>query len=248
MTVRILPSSDEEAALWRTTLEVAQLFRGWPWVIIGAQAVMLLAHERGRPAGRTTGDIDVVLDIRVVVGGARAAAGRLVEAGFEPSAEHPHRFVRGTEQVDLLAPDHLGPNADLTTVPPQTTSEIPGGTRALATRHELEIDVVGVGTGTVPAPSLAGALVIKVRAWQARRAARDLEDIVRLLDLVTDAAAVRDELKVDERRRLGRIAELQDERNSVWRVARDPLDVQAAFARLTTSPANTHDRAPSPPG
>jgi predicted nucleotidyltransferase len=172
VTVRILPSSDAEAALWRTTLEVAQLFCGWPWVIIGAQSVMLLAHERGRPAGRTTGDIDVLLDIRVVVGGARAAAGRLMEAGFEPSAEHPHRFVRGTEQVDLLAPDHLGPNADLTTVPPQTTSEIPGGTRALATRHDLEIDVVGVGTGTVPVPSLAGARVIKVRAWHARRRTR----------------------------------------------------------------------------
>ena len=233
MTVRILPSSDAEAGLWRTTLEVAQLFRGWPWVIIGAQAVMLLAHERGRPAGRTTGDIDVVLDIRVVVGGSRAAAGRLVDAGFLPSPQHQHRFVRGTEQVDLLAPDHLGPNADLTTIPPQSTSEVPGGTRALATRHEIEIDVIGVGTGTLPVPSLAGALVIKVRAWQARRAARDLEDIVRLLDLVTNAAAERDELKADERRRLGRISELQDRRHLVWRVARDPLDAQAAFGRLT---------------
>jgi hypothetical protein len=40
--------------------------------------------------------------------------------------------------VDLLAPDHLGAHADLTTIPPATTTEIPGGSRALATRRGLD--------------------------------------------------------------------------------------------------------------
>ena len=52
-----------------------------------------------------------------------------------------NRFVRGADQVDLLAPDHLGPNVDLTTVPPMTTVAIPGGSRALATRRLLDVDV-----------------------------------------------------------------------------------------------------------
>jgi hypothetical protein len=43
----------------------------------------------------------------------RLAAQRLREAGFAPSAEHPHRFVRGREAVDGLAPDHLVSRGDL---------------------------------------------------------------------------------------------------------------------------------------
>jgi hypothetical protein len=117
VTVRIVPGSEAEEAVWRTTLAVAAMFRDWPWVLIGAQMVVLLELEHGRPSGRTTGDVDAVVDVRVVAGVTRLAAERLGKAGFEPSAEHPHRFVRGGDLVDLLAPDHLGPRTDLTTIP-----------------------------------------------------------------------------------------------------------------------------------
>lgn len=105
MTVAVLPGGEPEAQVWATSLEVSRLFADVPWVLIGAQMVMLLEREAGRPSGRTTGDVDAVVDVRVLTGGTGAAAARLVAAGYEPdSAEHPHRFVRTTSQVDLLAP------------------------------------------------------------------------------------------------------------------------------------------------
>jgi hypothetical protein len=232
VTVRIVPGSDAEEAVWRTALEVAGLFRDWPWVLIGAQMVILLELEHGRPSGRTTGDIDAVLDVRVVAGATRMAAERLLGAGFELSAEHPHRFVRDGDQVDLLAPDHLGPRTDLTTVPPLTTVGIPGGSRALETRRPVAVEIVGVGAGELPIPSVAGAIVTKVRAYQARRADRDLEDLVRLLALVEDVEVVREELRPRERIRLGSLSALMDEAHPAWSVAVDTDDAHAAFARL----------------
>ena len=46
MTVRIEPQTSE-TALWRTTLEVADLLAGLPWVLIGAQMIRLLELEHG---------------------------------------------------------------------------------------------------------------------------------------------------------------------------------------------------------
>lgn len=202
MTVAILPHDDAEAQVWATALEVARRFADLPWVLIGAQMVLLLEREAGRPSGRTTGDVDAVVDVRIVADGTRAAAAR------------------------------LGEHADLTTIPPATTTEIPGGSRALATRRAVEVDIVGVDAGALPVPSLAGAIALKVRAWQARQAVRDVEDLVRLLALVTDVEAVRCELKAPERQALGRVGPLADENHRAWRAVPDPDDAQAAFARL----------------
>ena len=114
-----------------------------------------------------------------------------------------------------------------------TTIAIPGGSRALATRRVLEVDVVGVGAGSLPVPSVAEALVLKVHAWQARHAPRDAEDLVRLLDLVLDVDEVRAALKPAERRRLAAIAPLANDRSPAWRTAHDPVNARAAFARLS---------------
>jgi predicted nucleotidyltransferase len=232
VTVRIVPRSAAEEAVWRTALEVAVMFRDWPWVLIGAQMVIVLELEHGRPSGRTTGDVDAVVDVRVVAGVTRLAAARLGKAGFEPSAEHPHRFVRGRDLVDLLAPDHLGQRTDLTTIPPLTTIGIPGGSRALETLRAVAVEIVGIGGGDRPIPSLAGALAMKIHAYQARRTDRDLEDIVRLLGLVDDVEAVRGDLKPHERNRLGSISALRDEDHPAWSVLVDPDDARAAFGRL----------------
>lgn len=233
MSIRIDPVGSGEAGLWRATLEVAGLFEDLPWVIIGAQMIMLLEREQGVTSGRTTRDLDAIVDVRAIAGGSRTAASRLTGAGFEPSAEHPHRFLRGADAVDLLAPDHLGSRTDLTTIPPMTTVAIPGGSRALATRRLLAIDVTGDGSGSLPVPSVAGAIVLKVHAWQARQALRDADDLVRLLELVQDVDEVRDTLKPAERRRLASILPLAEARSPAWRTARDPDNARAAFARLS---------------
>ena len=233
MSIRIDPLGAAEAALWRTTLEVAALFADVPWVIIGAQMIMLLEREQGVTSGRTTRDLDAIVDVRAIAGGSRTAASRLIGAGFEPSAEHQHRFIRGADEVDLLAPDHLGSRTDLTTIPPMTTVAIPGGSRALAARRLLAVDVTGAGSGSLPVPSVAGAIVLKVHAWQARQAPRDADDLVRLLELVGDVEEVRGALKPAERRRLASVLPLAREQSTVWRTARDPSNAKAAFARLS---------------
>lgn len=176
----------------------------------------------------------MIVDVRALAGGTRTAAERLVGAGFEPAtAEHPYRFVRDRASVDLLAPDHLGRHADLTTIPPAMTTAIPGGSSALATRRMIEVDIVDVGSGALPSPSLAGAIVLKVRAWHARHAARDAEDLVRMLALVADVTAVRRELKPADRRGLAQVVPLADAANRAWRAVIDADDAQAAFARLS---------------
>lgn len=234
MTVTVLPGDDAEARVWATALEVSRLFTGIPWVLVDAQMVMLLEREAGRPSGRTTGDVDAIVDVRAVAGALRASAGFLVAAGFEASdPRHPYRFTRGVSQVDLLAPDHLGPRADLTTIPPTATTSIPGGTRALRAARPVDVDVVGVGKGALPAPTLAAAIVLKVRAWEDRQTKRDAEDLVRLLSLVSDVEKVRSDLQTKERTALARVGPLADTRSSAWRVAADPEDARLAFARIT---------------
>jgi hypothetical protein len=234
VTVAVRPRDEAEAGVWATALEVAGLFVDVPWVLVGAQMVTLLEHEAGRPFGRTTGDVDAVVDVRALAGGTQAAAARLVAAGYEPAtAEHPYRFIHGRASVDLLAPDHLGRHADLTTIPPATTTAIPGGSRALATRRQLEVDIVDVGSGWLPIPSLAGAIALKVRAWHARHAPRDAEDLVRLLSLIADVEAMHGDLKPSERRALAQIVPLSDVANRAWRAVIDPDDAQAAFTRLS---------------
>jgi predicted nucleotidyltransferase len=233
MTVAILPADDAEAAVWATSLEVARLFSGLPWVLVGGQMVMLLEREAGRPSGRTTGDVDAVVDVRVVVGGTRTASQRLVAAGFDMAdPRHSYRFVRGASQVDLLAPDNVGDRADLTTIPPATTTTIPGGTRALQTARQVPIDVVGVGSGVLPVPSLAGAIVLKTGAWHDRRAARDAEDLVRLLALVDDVESMRADFEPKERRRLGAVTPLADPAHSAWLAGQDPEEANLAWERL----------------
>lgn len=237
MTVDIAPGSGAEAAVWATALAVSDALGDLPWVLVGAQMVMLLEQEAGRPSGRTTGDVDAMVDVRAVATATRTAAARLVAAGFEPDGgAHPYRFRRGPQSVDVLAPDHLGRRADLTTVPPATTAAIPGGTRALATRRVLEVRVLGDEAGLLPVPSLAGGIVLKLRAWESRHAERDAEDLVRLLSLVGDVEATRAELKPAERRLLGQVRPLADERGRIWRVATDPDEARAAFLRLAGRP------------
>lgn len=106
MTLAILLASDAEAGVWATALEVAKLFADVPWVLIGAHMVMLLEREAGRPSGRTTGDVDAVVDVRAVVDGTSTPAQRLLGAGFEPTDAHHPQLQRAwdVQQAGCLSP------------------------------------------------------------------------------------------------------------------------------------------------
>ena len=201
------------------------MFEGLEWILAGAQMVMLLEREAGIESGRTTGDVDAIVGGPRAVVATHAAAERLLAAGFERSAEHPHRFHRGPDQVDLLTVDHLRAEvADITSVP--------GGRRAIGTSRHVLVEVADVGGGALPVPSIAGAIAIKLQAWATRRGQRDLEDLVRLLGIVDDVEVVRSELTLRERKALGRIPVLHDATSEAWRATRSPQDARAALARL----------------
>jgi hypothetical protein len=229
----VIPSGPMEARLWRTTLELCSLFADWPWVVIGAQMVIILELEAGHRSGRTTVDVDALLDVRAVSHGAREGARRLLGAGFTISQHYPNRFVRDREQVDLLAPDHLGARVDLTTVPPGMTAAIPGGRRALETRRLVGLDIVGGDSAMVPVPTLTGALVLKLSAAETRQEARDLQDIVRMLAIIDDVEEVRSSLRQTERRRFATLSHTMGTTNPAWRIARDPEDARIALARIS---------------
>ena len=100
----------------------------------GGLMVQLLEAERGVVSGFTTGDVDVVLDVRAATGATEQAAASLLEVRFEPEPHDDdltYRFVRGHDVVDLLAPDHLGTRTSILTVPPASTLAELGSRQAL---------------------------------------------------------------------------------------------------------------------
>lgn len=129
--------------------------------------VMLHGLEADRSPARVSTDVDVLANSRLVSISPGFIARVLIDMAFVADLSSPdglaHRFPNGRARVDVLAPDGLGPRADLTTVPPGRTIEVEGGSQAL---HRTELVPVRHGGRTVdvPRPNLLGAIVIKACA------------------------------------------------------------------------------------
>lgn len=208
---------------------------GIDWVLVGGQMVAILESELGGVVGRTTTDVDIVVGVNGVFSSPRVAAERLVGVGYEPSSktEATYRFVRGSDTVDVMAPDNLGKRADLATVPPGKTIQVPGGRQALQRRRTLTVSA-GVITFDVPVPSLAGAIVMKARAATVpERTTQDHRDLARLLVLVPDPGSMREELTSRERGYLRRQAALADPGHEAWVGIPAAADGRAALRRLS---------------
>lgn len=231
--IRILPASDADWSLWRLTREIAGILHPLPWVLVGGQMVAILEAEHGAAIGFATGDVDALLDVRAVTGITLEGAGRLLDAGFEPDSggARGHRFVRGDDIVDVLAPDNVGARAELRTVPPDTTVPIVGGSQALTRARVVQVDT-GDGPYRIPIPTLAGAIVIKSRAAAVAQDSREKHerDLARLLALVPDVVAIRAELTTRERGYLRSHRALLDVGHSAWRRVARVQDGAAALA------------------
>jgi hypothetical protein len=226
--IKIDAVDDEEAAVLRLTQEVAALLSGLPWVLIGGLMVRVIEAEHGAPTGWTTSDVDTLLDVRAFSTATEEAAARLQAANFAPERygeNLTYRFVRGTDIVDVLAPDHLGERARLRTVPPDETLEALGGRQALNRKRMVKVDA-GHGPFELPVPSIAGALVIKARVaanTQGRSSQSKHErDLARLLALVRDPPALRDQLTRRERGYFRARSAMLDTDHGAW------LNVQKA--------------------
>lgn len=64
--VEIRSRVEAELAVWRATAELATALPRGSWTLVGAQMVFLIAYEHDLPIGRTSGDIDLMMDIRAL--------------------------------------------------------------------------------------------------------------------------------------------------------------------------------------
>ena len=143
--------------IWPFLGLLAERFPG-AWVLIGGQMVLLHGMENGQLPRRETNDADALVDVRVAPRGTVYLAAALTEMGLALEGINTggigHRFVGRGLVVDLLAPDHLGERATLTTIPPgQVTRADRPHDRCC--RHRVTVP------GDRPTPCLAPAV-----AWR----------------------------------------------------------------------------------
>ena len=198
--------------------------------------VMLHAFEAGQVPGRTTGDLDLLFDVRTYLGATAEATKRLLAAGFREAAPSPegvaHR-LRKDVVVDVLAPDGLGPRTSKETVAGGRTVQVPGGSQALDRTEIVEVRLGG-RAARLPRPSLLGAILLKARAVDAARdeAAKHEADLTFLLGLVPDPRSLASQLRKSERRWLRARDEIAERTHPAWRMSQRPDDAFLALEIL----------------
>lgn len=127
--------------------------------------VFLLAYEHDLPIGRTSGDVDLMVDFRALTGATQEASTTLERLGYVLDPPSPdgrtHRFRRGDAVVDVPAPDGAGARASLLTIPPGRTIAVAGGTQALERSRQVPVLWDSVPVEQVkPGPNEAGVALI----------------------------------------------------------------------------------------
>lgn len=220
--IELPPMVARDTALWEALLDIAERMHS-DWTLVGGQMVLLHALEGGRTPPRVSEDLDLVVDARIRPPALPTMMTVLAELRFTSVGVSPdgvaHRFARGGVSIDVLAPDGLGPRADLRTVGGAVTITVGGGTYALNETSLVDVGCRG-RRGRVPRPSLAGSLVVKAYAARTDRGpsgtSRHLRDLAFLCSLVDDPIGLRAQLGKANRRRLRDVAALADETHEAW--------------------------------
>ncbi|HVW30996.1 MAG TPA: hypothetical protein VHL53_00530 [Acidimicrobiia bacterium] len=244
-------------AVWDGICALADALGDLPWTVVGGQMVFLHAAEAGVDMHRVSTDIDAAVDVRAAPDGMKVITTVLTGLGFEPSGPspegHAYRFVRTTTagvaaldvmldnedaddlggpvlQVDVLAPEGLGPHTDLRTVGVGVAFPAAGVSQAL-TRTELVPVRSGGVLHWVPRPSLLGAIVGKAAGAAADTAdpERHLLDLAFLCGLVTDPFALAEQVTRKDRSRLKQAAAKLAGDHPAWRTSRNPTDAQSTL-------------------
>lgn len=235
--IEIRTSNEAELALWRATAELATALPQGSWTLVGAQMVFLIAYEHDLPIGRTSGDVDLMMDVRALTGATEEASRTLERLGYELDPPSPdgraHRFRRADAVVDVLAPDGAGARASLLTIPPGRTIAVAGGSQALARSRQVRVLLEGREV-EIPCPSVLGALLIKARAVDvADDPDKHRRDLALLLAAVDDPRSLREEMRKTERGWLRRRRELLNPRHPAWRTTRSAEEARIALEILT---------------
>jgi len=239
VTIAIPTHGDPWDAVWETLIRLMQL-QPTGWTLIGAQMVALHGLEHDKEPPRRSIDLDVLANVRAIQNATRRLARLLEQEGFKMDPPNldgvSHRFRSQRVSVDLLAPDGLGDNADLGTIPPAHTLQVPGGTQALYRTEVIEVSI-GALHGAVPRPSLLGAVVLKARAVDVDDVPdNQREDLVFLLSLLANPRSLVKQITRGDRRALRARSELLDSRHPAWLAIDDRETGQRALRVLSAAP------------
>lgn len=234
MSEIVLPDTGADGEAWAALCELTNGYDG-EWVLIGARMVELHGLEQGRTPPRRSADLDTITNARTHGSRPRDLAARLINHGYHLDLGPErlgHRFRRGAVSIDVLAPDHLGARADLTTVHGARTIQVPGGTRALRAAQPVTVRCRN-RRALIPRPDLLGALIAKSAAVKVDDApASQRLDLTFLYSLVQDPAALNPD--PGERRILAAVEELRDPKHHAWlALDTDPTDAWLAYRTMT---------------
>lgn len=185
-------------APWPQAFEIAKALPVDRWMLVGGLMVQAHALAAQVETARVTLDVDALVRIEAGTYSYSEAAAALMRLGYtaDDTQRHAYRFVRGADLVDLMVADHERP-------PPRHSRRevmpVAGGKQALDRRLQIHF-----GDVAIPVPTLHAALVLKAAAHSVDTRDRDrhLIDAVTLLACITNTAAILQDLRGSDRKRL----------------------------------------------
>jgi hypothetical protein len=211
--------------LWEVLLRLSSKTKRVPWMLIGGQMMLLHTLEHGREPLQVSQDGDAIADIRAQPEALRKLVQVLESEDFESDGmsgdgrahRYKHKSLDPPVLVDVLAPDNVGPRANLTTTPPGRTVEVPGGTQALHHVERVEVHLASGSSELVPRPDLLGAIVVKAGATTlTERKERHFNDLALLCSLVQDPFEMREQMDKSDKRWLRKAGELAKDDHPSW--------------------------------
>jgi hypothetical protein len=214
---------------WPQVFEIAHALPSDRWALVGGLMVQAHALAAGIETTRVTLDVDVAVRIEAGAFSYAEAAAALTRLGYtlDDSQRLTYRFRRGSDDVDLMVPDHERP------APRHARRDImaiPGGRQALDRLLTMHFQV-GDTESAVPLPTLHGALVLKAAAHIAdtRDAERHLLDAITLLACIIDSETILGDLRGSDRKRLNHLIRAIDANPLV--MAQAPTDTMRLAQR-----------------
>ena len=147
---------------WPNVAEIAATLPHTAWTLVGGLMTQLHTIHHGLDVVRPTNDVDIVLHVETTRSLAAQAARALESLGYQmitsidPRERTAHRFVRGTDRIDLvttkddvvdvLVADHAAPRV-IEPLRGRDLVAIEGGTQALRRTVNAELVIDGAQTG-----------------------------------------------------------------------------------------------------
>lgn len=252
------PTIDVKAAAggwptpWPNVAELCSVLPSEKWTLVGGLMVQLHTVHHRLGVVRPTNDVDIVLHVETSRGvpaqtaKALEAIGYQLRAAVDPRDNTAHRYVRGTNTVDLVAGDDEIVDVLLADHPAPRVIEplrgrdmvrIEGGTQALKRTLNARIEINPDTVTTVSVPRPFGALILKSAAYttDSRDRQRHLYDAVALLACIEDPFTEHESFAGSDRGRVITLRKTLPPDHPAWRTLPSGArtDAEAALRILT---------------